>query len=48
MKDCDVAGGYIVDKDSKFLLSGNWNSYWHYSFLGQLKGEKLVAFREAI
>jgi translation initiation factor eIF-2B subunit gamma len=20
MKDCDVAGGYIVDKDSKFML----------------------------
>jgi len=20
MKDCDVAGGYIVDKDSKFTL----------------------------
>ncbi|KAI8982067.1 nucleotide-diphospho-sugar transferase [Mycotypha africana] len=30
LKDCDVASGYIVDKDS------------------QLKGEKLVSFREAI
>lgn len=50
LKDCDVAGGYIVEKDSKAIQIRTKRFYWFFFcfYLGQLKGEKLVAFRESI
>lgn len=52
LKDCDVAGEYVVERESKstrvykFLQIRIKKLNMHY--LGQVKGEKLVAFREAI